>query len=114
MLQYVVRVGTELEARFSSVERLLEYTEVTATVVSHARCLLLLPCNDQIVSAKESKLPLNAKFYRKYSAVTLSPRCILLRRCRCRGDAETSETSQDEPHILVVVSSVRTPRLPAT
>lgn len=45
MLQYVVRLGTELEARFDSVERLLEYTEVTATVVSHTRRPLLLPCN---------------------------------------------------------------------
>lgn len=30
MLQYVVRIGTEVEARFNSVERLLEYTEVQA------------------------------------------------------------------------------------
>lgn len=35
MLQYVVRVGTELQARFNSVERLLEYTKVTAMVASH-------------------------------------------------------------------------------
>lgn len=31
MLQYVVRIGTEVEARFNSVERLLEYTEVKQT-----------------------------------------------------------------------------------
>lgn len=28
LLQYVVRLGTETEARFNSVERLLEYTKV--------------------------------------------------------------------------------------
>lgn len=43
MLQYVVRLGTELEARFNSVERLLEYTEVTATGATDTRRLLLLP-----------------------------------------------------------------------
>lgn len=34
MLQYVVRMGTELEARFNSVERLLEYTKVTTAAAT--------------------------------------------------------------------------------
>lgn len=44
MLQYVVRLGTEVEARFSSVERLLEYISVTAWKFSAADAFCL-GCN---------------------------------------------------------------------
>lgn len=40
MLQFVVRIGTEVEARFNSVERLLEYTEVKAAVSRTARLMV--------------------------------------------------------------------------
>lgn len=42
MLQYVVRMGTELEARFNSVERLLEYTKVTTAAATDPCWPLLL------------------------------------------------------------------------
>lgn len=42
MLQFVVRIGTEVEARFNSVERLLEYTKVKATAASNTGCLVTI------------------------------------------------------------------------
>lgn len=42
MLQFVVRIGTEVEARFNSVERLLEYTKVKAAAASNTGCLVTI------------------------------------------------------------------------